>query len=284
MKNLTITNELNELNELEELWPIKLFTQAYSDQGIKGCSMVSIGDESGNPDKIALIANRVFIQNSAKAQKDQKYIVGISFYGMGDMATIDVISLDKDFHKEICFEHLKRLGWSSFDEITGKLVDELQETSRSQFLFVGGHLKITGDTIVDFTGSSGDYGSTILFSDSNSIAAFAASTCGIQIGQGDIEKGKTFYQELLELMLQFKLKPDFYERLVQASLDKTPEHQKTFTPQHIGALIAMKVIDRSQIEDKDPVMLMMEEMFAGGLSRYIMLSGVVKHIKANRTS
>jgi len=221
----------------------------------------------------------MFIENGARAKNGQKYIVGINFYGKGDMVTIDVISLDMGFHKDICFEHLTRSGWPSFSSVTNEKVDKLGETDRSPLLFVGGHLKVLEGNKVNFHGESSDYGSNILYSDGNAIAAYVASVCSVDVGQGDVKKGDEFIKELLEFLLKNKLKPDFYELLVEHTLDKTPQ-RKSFTSQHIGALMAMKVIDRSREENADPVQIMIEEVCGGGLARHFMLASVVKRLKA----
>ena len=274
-------NLMKNLSDIGEFWTVASFLEAYQQtNALIGCSIASISADPGNPDpdKIALITCRTFIENGVRAKDDQKYVVGIRFYTHGDMATIDVISLDKGFHKDICFEHLKRMGWPLLDKETGKSVDKLQETAVSAFLFVGGHLEVENDTHVNFFGSSGDYGDNIFFSDSNAIAAYVASICGIELGTGDKEKGEAFIQELLEFMLKHKTQKDFYEQLVQEVCEKTPG-KPSFTAQHIGALITMKVMDRVIAEEKDVTQMMIEEIACGGLSRYIMLSSVVKRMK-----
>ncbi len=277
MKKIDLMNG----SDIEGLWPVASFLEAYKQvNALTACTIASISAESGNsdPDKVAMIICRTLIENGARAQNDQKYIVGIRFYSYGDMATIDVISLDKAYHKDICFEHLTRLGWPSFDEQTGQSVNKFDETVRSPFLFVGGHLKVKNGTHVDFTGASQDYGDNILFSDANAIAAYAASISGIEIGIGDKEKGKAFVQSMLEFMLIQKTKKDFYEQLVQEVSEKTP-WKKSFTAQHMGALIAMKVLDRSIAEGKSTIPILIEELSGGGLARHLLLTGVVKNIK-----
>jgi hypothetical protein len=77
--------------------------------------------------------------------------------------------------------------WPTNDYLN-QSADKLTETTVAPFVFVGGHLQVTNDS-VSFSGASGDYGSDIFFSDSNAIAAYVASVCGIEITAGE----KKFY-------------------------------------------------------------------------------------------
>lgn len=271
---------ITSFSGVKDFWMISDFTQVYRDSNsLMNCAAVSMSDEDGNPDKTAIITLRTYIENGAKAKDDQKYIVGIRFYAHGDLASIDIISLDKGFHREICYEHMTRMGWPSMNQEMGLAVDQLSETTRTPFAFVGGHLRVENDAQVHFSGSSGDYGDAIFFSDANSIAAYVASVCGIQVIEGDKEKGKLFIEEMLELMLKHKLKENFYEEMVREISDRNPD--RTFTSQHIGSLMMMKVVDRSIKENKDLISLMIDEM-SGGLGRSIMLNSVAQKIKAKQ--
>lgn len=275
MKNITIMNGTDFAN----FWPIQAFTDVYKSQpALTGCTIASLPMESADPDpdKVALVVCRTFIENSDRAKNYQKYVVGIRFYSYGDMATIDVISLDKDYHRDICFEHLKRMNWPTIDYL-GQTADKLTETTVAPFVFVGGHLQVT-DGRVSFSGASGDYGSDIFFSDSNAIAAYVASVCGIEVTAGEKEKGEVFVQDLLEFILKHKMKKDFYERLVDDVIEKTPG-KKSFTAQHMGSLITMKSWDRSIAEEKDFIRMRIEELTSGGLARYFLVSNVTKKVR-----
>lgn len=277
MKKIAIMNG----SDFANFWPIQAFTDVYkNDQSaLTGCSVASLPMEfiDPDPDKVALVVCRTFIKKSDRAKKSQKYVVGIRFYSYGDMATIDVISLDENYHRDICFEHLKRMNWSTMDYLGQSNSDKLTETTVAPFVFVGGHLQVDNNG-VGFSGASGDYGSDIFFSDSNAIAAYVASVCGIEVTVGEKEKGEQFVQDLLEFMLKHKMKKDFYERLVDNVIEKTPG-RKSFTAQHMGSLITMKAWDRSIIEGKDFILMMIEEIASGGLSRHLLVSNVAKKVK-----
>ena len=143
---------------------------------------------------------------------------------------------------------------------------------------VGGHLKVDTDSNVSFSGASGDYGDAIFFSDSNAITAYAASICGIDVIEGDKEKGAAFVSDLLEIMLKHKLKPDFYEQLVSEIYQRRNEPTRIFTAQHIGALITMKALDRAISEDKHTLQTMTDEV-TGGLGRYFLVANVAQRVK-----
>lgn len=259
----------------EDLWTVNSFNTVYPEtNALKGCAVAALAtDSSGNPDTTAIVTLRTFIENGDRAKTDQKYVVGIRFYGMGDMASIDVISLDKSYHKYIAYEHLKRLQWPMLSEQSRQPVNELDETGRAPFVVVGGHLKVDTDGNVSFSGASGDYGDAIFFSDSNAIAAYVASICGIDVIEGDKEKGAAFVSDLLEIMLKYKPKPDFYERMVGEIYQRRSDPNRIFTSQHIGALITMKAPDRAISEDKHMLQTMIDEV-TGGLGRYFLVANV----------
>jgi hypothetical protein len=200
------------------------------------------------------------------------------------MVTIDVISLDKGFHREICYDHMKRMGWQSWNEQVGKQVNEFNETLQAPIMFTGGHLKIGQGNHVDFFDSSGDYGNYSFFTDTNAIAAYAASVSGIELGIGDKESGEVFVRELLQFMLENKLKKDFYELLIKEVNMKEVSDSKIsnrlFTAQQIGSLINMKVEDRVIEEGgSNFLQIMVDEM--QNVGRMIMLAGVARRIRKN---
>ncbi len=273
---------LQDPSDIEGFWTVNSFNSIYSQtNALKGSAVAALAtDTSGNPGTTAMVNMRTFIENGARAKNDQKYVVGIRFYGFGDMASIDVISLDKGFHKEIAYEHLKRLDWPMIGDEFGKPVDEFTQTTRAPFVVVGGHLKVGVDNNVGFSGASGDYGDAILFSDSNAIAAYVASSCGIDVIGGDKEKGAAFVSDLLEIMLKHKLKQDFYEQLVDEIYQRRSDTTRVFSSQHVGSLITMKALDRAIGEDKHMLQTMVDEV-TGGLGRYFLIANVAQRVKEN---
>lgn len=266
-------------SELEGLWTVDSFNTIYPEtEALKGCAIASLAtDSKGNPDTTALVTLRTFIQNGDRAKGSKKYVVGVRFCGFGDMAMIDVISLDKGFHKNIAFEHLKRQDWPMLGEEMGKPVDHFDETTRAPFVVVGGHLNVDQKNAISFSGASQDYGGTILFSDSNAIAAYVASVCGLEVIEGDKEKGKAFVSDLLEIMLQHKLKPDFYEQLIEEVFQRANDTNRVFTTQHISALMTMKAFDRAISENKSMMQTMIDEL--GGFARYFILASMAQKMK-----
>ncbi len=196
------------------------------------------------------------------------------------MATIDVISADKGFHKNIAFDHIKRNNWPTYSDMDGRVPDETGETMRAPFVVVGGHLQINPEEKVNFFDSSGDYGSDIFFSDSNSIAAYVASACGLDVEQADKAKGELFVADLLTFMKENKLKEDFYEKFVEFVFEKNDDGGQKFTGQHMGSLITMKAADRAIKEEKSIIETTVDEVSGGGLSRFLMLSTLASKLRA----
>jgi hypothetical protein len=278
MQNFEI---MRDPSELEGFCPVDAFNKMYPEQSsIKGYALASLSDDQ-NPEKVAVVLMRTFIENGNCAKEDQKYVVGIRFHFFGDMATIDVISLDKGYHKEICYDHLRRMGWPSWSEEMNRPVNHFDETTRAPFLFIGGHLQVK-EKEVNFFGSSGDYGDKVLFSDGNSIAAYASSVSGIELGIGKKEIGGSFVKEILQIMYKHKLKSNFYEELVQDLFQRSSDENLTLTSQHVGSLITMKVSDRMISEGKDMLTLTVDEVCGGSLGRAIMLFGVARKMRASR--
>ena len=269
-------------SELEDFWLVEAFNKMYIEQpSIKGYALAYLFDDE-NPKKVATVLMRTFIENGHNAKKDQKYIIGIRFYSFGDMATIDVISLNKGVHKEICYDHLKRIKWPRWNQETNRPVNYLNETARAPFLFVGGHLQVK-ETGINFFGSSGDYGDKILFSDANSIAAYAASESGIKLETGEKKIGESFVKEILQIMYNHKLKSNFYEELVKNIFQRNSDKKITFTAQHIGALITMKVADRMISEGKDILTATVDEISGHSIGRAIMFSNIERKLKKVRS-
>ncbi len=264
-------------NEFTDSWPIETFNKAYSEKGIKTSFIANMFDPNFL-ERTAVIILRTFIQKSERARTDQKYIIGLRFYSFGDMATIDLISLDKNFHREICYNHLERMNFPMWGENL-KRVNHYEKTTRAPFIFAGGHLRVSEDDSVEFFGDSGDYTGRLLLSDSNSLARYISSVSGIK-SKGEIGPGKTLVEHLLRFMFENKLGREFYQNLI-ADL-YLQEEELSLNPQNMAALITMKVLDLLSInESLDFIKLMTEEM-AEGLSRDIMIHSVARKIRCKK--
>ncbi len=244
-------------HNFEQPYPLQEFPKA-----IRGCVALTEGDATANPNKTGLIALRVFVEQSFRAQTDQKFVVGIRFYGFGDMATIDVVSLDRENHREIAYEHAARMGWL----LTEDKRDQFAATYGVPLMYSGGHLKTPTEGVVEFFGSSGDYGHPLLGSDAVSLASFAISVCGLTKAKAEAEP---FFTELLSFLQEHKLKSRFYENLVDMLFKKGVQP----TGQHLGALVSMKANDRATKEQKSLIQVLTEEI-TGGLAGHCLVSGV----------
>ncbi|MDQ5883163.1 MAG: hypothetical protein QG654_75, partial [Patescibacteria group bacterium] len=262
---------------LEQSWTVTEFEKVYPEQPAITGSVIAIeSDEPGNPDKTAIVTMRTFIENGEKAKVSQKYVLGIKFYSFGDMATFDVISMDKGFHRDIIHEHLTRLG--HIERTSSESTDKLNETYFQPMMIVGGHLNVKENEDVSITGESGDYTGKVLREDVNDIAKYVLSSCGANV-EGDISKGQGFVKDMLDFMKENKMKEDFYERLLDFVYARDPHNYRAFTGQHLSSLIQMKVADRIIKEGGgDPIRLTTEEM-TDGLGKYALVASVAAEMR-----
>ncbi len=262
--------------ELDGLWPVDVFKKAYQkESNIQACNLISYYDES-DLSKAAIIITRVFIEKSLRVREGQKYIIGIRFYSFGDLATIDIISLDKDYHREICCEHLRKMNWPLWNDSMEQKIGDYNETFLAPFLFVGGHLKLDDNNLENF-GSSGDYGDKIFFTDSNSVFNYLLSIAGLKSFSEKDDSGKNFIKKILEIMYKHKLKKSFYENLIKDIYFGT-EKNSTLNSQQINSLVTMKVLDRYLLGGGDFLKIRIEEL-GGGIGQAVMLSSIAQKIK-----
>lgn len=268
---------IQDRETLESSWTVTEFEKVYPEKpSITGCAIAVESDEPGNPDKTAIITMRTFIENGKRAKGDQKYVLGIKFYSFGDMATFDVISTDKEYHRDIIHEHLTRLGHIERTPTESK--NKLNDTYFQPMMIVGGHLGVKENDNVNMIGDSGDYTGKVLREDVNDIAKYVISSCRANV-EGDTNKGQGFVKDMLDFMKENKMKEDFYERLLDFVYARDPQNYRAFTGQHLSSLIQMKVADRIIKEGGgDPLRLTTEEM-TDGLGRYAMVAAVAAEMK-----
>ena len=263
--------EILEGVEIVDCWPIQSFRDAYQDlakRNITRCFAIAKGDGSDNPDGTSLLFVRLFIENGERAKKDQKYIVGLRFYSFGDMATIDIISLDKPNHRDIVKEHAKRMNWL-LPGLTG--VDAFQEAYSMPIFAVGAHLQVIAEGELVSFDNSGDFGNNLLGIDVNEVVKQVAFLCGLN--KTESEQGENLLGGVLDFMLQNKKKQDFYELLVEHYISGKP------TGQNFGSLLTMKVFDRSLEEGSDDLMKLLVEELTDGFAKRCLLIGAVNRMK-----
>ncbi|MDP1884454.1 MAG: hypothetical protein Q8L10_03720 [Candidatus Moranbacteria bacterium] len=263
--------EILEGVELVDCWPIKSFRDAYEDlakRNITRCFAIAKGDGSDDPDGTSLVFVRLFVENGERAKKDQKYIVGLRFYSFGDMATIDIISLDKPNHRDIVKEHAKRMNWL-LPGLTG--IDAFQEAYSMPIFAVGAHLRIASETELIPFDNSGDFGNRLLGLDVNEVVKQVSSLC--DLSKEKSEQGESMLEGVLEFMLQNKKKQDFYELLVEHYISGKP------TGQNFGSLLTMKVFDRSFEEGNDDFMKLLVEELTDGFAKRCVLIGAVHRME-----
>jgi len=275
-------NFVKNRDDLTKFWPINSFIEAYNkhpkaDSALKGCSLVALSTDAGDPDKTAIINLRLFIENSERAKNNQKYILGLKFYNFGNLATLDLISLNENYHQEIAGKHLTMLDFPMLSEYSNKLVKNFQDDTLAPILFAGGHLKINSEKRIEFLGSNKYYENSMFFTDSNSIGEFIVRACKLGRCDNAFSYGKDFIGRILEFMLVHKSQPEFYEQFIQYVMRYFLD-PSIFNAQQLNAFLMMKAVDRFCNEDKSPTEIMVEEL-TGGFRRNLTLNVFSENIK-----
>ena len=242
----------------EHMGPIQDFKKVYGN--LDGLCRYVILTEDSDPRSPVLVFVRVFLQKETRAKK---YVMGTRFYHFGDIATLDIISLDHPLHKDIIAQHTESFGWPSPAE-------NFDNSCNTPFAFVGGFV----DPDLTFVGSSGDYGDNFFGWSSNDVARSAMAMIN---GEGESNKPDQFFSFMLSFMNKHKRHRNFYEKFYEELLAHLSAG-KRLHPQHLGSLVTMKACDRSAVERISFLQTWVEEA-SGGLGRLMLLHNVAKHIK-----
>lgn len=263
--------EIIRSEDLENGWPMQSFQEAYQNvagEKILKCFAITKGDESGDPDRTSVIFVRLFVDNGERAKKDQKYIVGLRFYSFGDMATVDIISLDKPNHRDIVKEHAEKMNWL-LPGLTER--DAFQQSYSMPILAVGAHLRVSAEGSITPFDSSCDFGNNLLGLDASEVVRQIAFLC--ELNSKEDKKGNDFLEGLLAFMLQNKKRPDFYESFVEHYAASKP------TGQNYGGLLTMKMLDRSLEEGSDNFLKLLVEEVTDGFAKRCLLIGAAQIMK-----
>lgn len=250
---------------------MKVFEKAYA--AIQGDNVLVysvLGKlEEDKMEEAGIILLRCFIQKGEEILNGQKYILGVRFVNYGDMAIMDLVSVQNKSHRDIAYEHAKEMHWLL--DLTAKPHDRFMSTYNVPVVYAGGHVKATADGQLSFFGSSSDYTNQILGEDTNCIARFISFACNIESATRETEESANFFDNLLGLMLRYKGQKSFYENMVQYYI------HTNLTAQHIGALVTMKSLDRALAEAKNVINMLVEEVVnPEGLAKFILIAGAAR--------
>jgi len=187
------------------------------------------------------------------------------------MVTIDLISLDRENHRDIASEHVKRMEWPLAENVSGS--EKFESTYHSPFAVTGGHLRVTDNDSLCFHGDSSDYTDYLLWSKANPVASFIAESLGLTV-ENNTRPGKQFMQKLLSFLQEHKLSDDFYEELATKSFTDGGR----VTGQQLSAMLTMKSADRVLEEDEDFVSILVNEL-TGGFSSKIMVANAARQLR-----
>ncbi len=244
----------------DDFWPVADFRQAYANKtGSFKYALLALGN--GNPDKTGLIIVRLFIE--ALKADEQKFVLGLRFYSYGDLASLDIISLNLSYHRDIIMEHAQRMNWSLVDNVPDS--NKFTESHVIPMAFAGGWLDKNGK----FFATSTDYGNKLFIWNSNELAMSAAKI----VNSGEIAEVHPGLVDLLDFMRKNKNNSYFYERFYSHIINTAVSQYIQIHPQQLGALVAMKVFDRVLRESINPIHAFVEES-ATGLGREMILRGV----------
>lgn len=259
---------LNDLTEFSNHWTISGFQNAYPDsKAHRNCAIATLYADI-SADETTLVIFRTFLENDLQLKVAQKYVIALRFYGFGNIATLDLISMDVRRHAEIVNEHINRL-----DAPHGRdAINPYNGDSQIPYLIAGGWVQKNSNNKLVFNSRSLDYGASMFFADSNSIASYVAQSCGLKVDSTmNIQKGEYFFMNILDFMLKTKDSPDFYEKFATKALYEETE-KKGFNAQQITALMMMKVVDRHLNEGRDMIRLIVDEMTEGFGRRFMLES------------
>lgn len=260
---------LNDLKNFSNHWTISGFRKAYPDsRAINSTAIAMLSSDINDSEKTRLAIIRLNIEDSLKLENEQNYIIALRFYNFGQVATLDLISLDASTHEEIVTEHLKRLNVPQERD----RLNPHNTTKQIPFLIAGGLVKKTSDNCLKFSSSSYKYGMSMFFADSNSIAAYVANACELMVDpSNNIQGGKDFIRNILEFMLEMNDRANFYEQFSVKALSEAIM-ERGMNANQINALLMMKVLDRHVNEGGDVVKIVINEMADGFSSHFLRVS------------
>jgi hypothetical protein len=227
--------------------PLKDFSKAY-----KGLGRLAYL-EFKNEDKSIFV--RFFLP--VLKLEIRKYIIALRIYNFGEFATLDFVSLNHLNYKRIAYDHIKRIGWPV--KKRSVMLDGFRESCQAPYFIAGGVL-LNKNNSYDLEDDLGPYGKMILGADVSDIGNFVFSNAlGKRIASGNKALGLSFFLDLSSFMSENNFQADFYERL----FDHYRLNGFEFSPQNVGALLAMKASDRKVRENGDFLSIICEEASMG---------------------
>lgn len=237
-----------------------------------GYGIISTNDiESPRADNVPLIMCRTLIQNGYRLKaKSQKYVMLIKFANFGDAMMIDLISLDKEYHKDIALGHYKRIGVEFSENIMG---DVAKVRSIPQ-ICVGSYLKMNNGNLL-LSGESGDFGNEPFDKvNGDHLANLVLKACGIDnVMHYETDKGEEIIKKLLAHMSEHKLTTDFYEK----TFDVFSKKDRFQT----GWYKNMKILDRVIAGEGDMLTVSAQEL-TEGFGRHVAHTQIAKKISENK--
>lgn len=233
---------------------------------------------SPTPENTAVMLVRIAVSDlEGKLSEERKYVLLQTFYDEGDLATIDIVRLPLGFHKEIVKEYLTKV---LTEDLSRQLIP--LHDGRSRYLTAGGYFESNGKKI-RFHGASSDFSNKLSVYDVNDIASYLAAESGLfeTVESVNIFKGKEYIERCLEIMCNYKLRPDFYSQLVDLYLSENVRTGQGIGSHLLYSLTTMKSIDKALKEGKDITQVLVEES-AEGIGREMLITGVAERLRKKK--
>jgi hypothetical protein len=246
-----------------DVWPSTFFYEVHATTA--NIISTSVVTETGTDVNIFL---RTAISNNRRTALTQKFVLGLSFYNQGKIATLDLISNDNSDHQGVIGNHINKLFGAIMDEKLENKFYFFNKESHSSCLIAGACMEISISNNLIFWGTSGDFDNTIIF-DVSDIASYIISNIkGYKSDCGDKKVGEAFVNNLFEFMIKFHNQEDFYEQFILLANTQGAR----FNDKQIASLIMMRANDRANVEDYDDIHLLMADEARKNHRRFLELA------------
>lgn len=229
------------------------------------------------PENTGLIWVRNLLTDlEGRLSEENKYVLLQTYSNFGDMSTIDIVKLPKEYHKDIVREYFG-------------ILDENQlkhgEENFSRFLITGGSAKSIENEI-EFNSNSADFGAYISRWNTNDVASYLVRQSGLfeRAKSENPNEGEDYIKRIMGLMIENKGEQDFYSKLVDFCFEEVElyRNRKKIDNNKISAMIMMKSLDKAIKEGKPLEQMLVEEIACGGLGREFIIKGIADRIKEQK--
>ena len=254
--------------------------KSYNDAKFGAIYLCGSDSDTPKPDNTGVVVVRALLADpKGKINKEKKYILLQTYENTGDLSTIDIVNLPLDYHKQIFMEYLSNVMPPTLLNMPKWMITG----DGSSRYFICGGISVEKRNMIEFDGSSGDFGKYISIYSSNDIAAFLTKEIGFNAASKDnnIESGREYIEKCISLMAKNKHKKDFYEELTNMYILQPMRSKTPIIPKTYYSLVIIKAMDRVANEGIDPIQAITEEA-TEGIAREIIMKTTAENILSRR--